>query len=446
MDRNELARFKRCMEFYCADPAFRTAMDGDPDRAVASLGFHDFPGRIVYDAIRQIVFRDAAGGSAAGNPFVRAVGERQKRIADYYDRFQTPSGYVSQELYSYETVTRERCRTESSLIRQNEYVYYYPFALELSRGCSVQCPFCGFAAGKHEGDFRRTGENAALFRMIIEAAYGRIGPVLGCCPMYFATEPFDNPDYEMFMRDFLDITGNLPQTTTAVAELDPGRLRSWMAFLSERGLSERAALRISVRTLGQFHRIMDVFSPEELEDVELLINNPQSVHRLSASGRVLNGGMNSRQKARYSICCIAGVRVNLVDRAVQFIEPELPDQAHPYGYSVLDERPFSDAVGFARILDDFGRLYVRGRMPTDQPLCFNANIAVSEEPDTWLFLGDGCGYRIARNILTTAAVNGIRSGMGFSGAVSRFVLMREDMDRLYGAFNELFVRGYIRVQ
>ena len=52
---NPFAAFKRCQEYFGADPVFRTAFLEDGPRAIADLGFDDLPDAdAAAEAIRQI--------------------------------------------------------------------------------------------------------------------------------------------------------------------------------------------------------------------------------------------------------------------------------------------------------------------------------------------------------------------------------------------------------
>ena len=136
--------------------------------------------------------------------------------------------------------------------------------------------------------------------------------------------------------------------------------------------------------------------------------------------------------------------MNLVERSVSFLEPEVPSQAYPLGYHLRQVRTFRDAGEFALILEEFDRLYFQSRMPRELPLRFNANITLREEGGTYLFLGDGCGYRIGKNQFTQEIVAGIRENQCFSQIISRFPITAGDVQRLYDAFEALYIRGYIQ--
>ncbi|MBR6707925.1 MAG: hypothetical protein IKI84_14800 [Clostridia bacterium] len=443
MDDRKWAGFKRFMDCFAADDEFRAAASSSPSAAAAAAGIMLDEPQGALEAVRGIFFREETASSAAMH-YLRAAAERRKTQMDHLSSLMSPRSYASDKLFSYEALTLSRCRTECRLLRENTQVIFFPMAVELSGGCSVQCPFCGFSAPKHTGDFRYTPENAALFRDVIQAAYERFGPITGACPLYFATEPFDNPDYERFMLDVRAITGTFPQTTTAVAEKDPERLHAWIARLGLTALRETAALRISIRTRAQFRKISALYSPEETADVELVANNPESVHSLSRSGRAAaySGG---RRALDYSICCVSGVKVSMTEKTVAFIQPELPGAEYPLGYGVLAERSFRNGTEFAVILDDFLRSYVHDRLPRDTSLRFNPSIRIKEEDPSWLFMGDRCGYRIGKNPLTSSVMESIRDLGTFDGGALRFHPDERTLERLYDAFDQLFTRGYVRI-
>ena len=443
MDDRKWAGFKRFMDCFAADDEFRAAASSSPSCAAAAAGITLDDPQGALDAVRGIFFREEAASPAAQH-YLHAAAERRQAQMDHLSFLMSAQAYASEKLFSYEALTLSRCRTECRLLRENTQVIYFPMAVELSGGCSVQCPFCGFSAPKHSGDFLYTSENAALFLDVIRASYERFGPITGACPLYFATEPFDNPDYERFMLDIRAVTGTFPQTTTAVAEKDPERLRAWIARLGPAALRETAALRISIRSRAQFRKICALYSPEETADVELVANNPESVHSFSRSGRAA-GYSGERRALDYSICCVSGIKVSMTKKTAAFIQPELPGTEHPLGYGVLEERSFRDGAEFSVILDDYLRSYVHDRLPRDVSLRFNPSTRIKEEDSSWLFTGDRCGYRIGKNLLTSAVMESIRDFGTFDSGALRFRPDDMTLERLYDAFSQLFARGYIRI-
>lgn len=438
------AAYKRCLETYYADPEFRRQMDFSPEDAVNGLGFKELlNAALARDAIGWTAFR-RGGASLKDNPYLSLANKREEAVAGYVLGEHTQGAYQTDALFRYEARVRTRCQTENAAVRAHKYIYYYPFAFELSDGCSVQCPFCGFSAERHKGDFAYTPENARLFRDVVQIARAYAGRILGACPLYFATEPLDNPDYERFLSDYAGITGGVPQTTTAILERDPGRVRALMNRIGSEALNERAALRASVRTLSQFRRIAETFSPEELEGVEILANNPESVNRYSDSGRAKADSRADGKRYRYSICCVAGMKVNFVKKTVEFIEPEIPDADFPLGYRVLGKAEFEDAISFKRVMTALGDRFFRPCLPWDAPIYLNRNIRLLSEDNRFVFLGDGTAYQWGRNPFTERLISGFQSGETFSGMTSSMSVDGESKQKLYRAADGLFARGYIR--
>jgi len=369
------ALFKRSMDRYSVDPVFRTAMDRAPADAVRSA---------IYSILYGKTDEYTAGNPYVGefNAFVAGV---SGRIVSAFRRENIPS----EQLFYYLDTQRNRCRVESRSIRMHPMIYYFPCAFELSSGCSVQCSFCGLRAEKYRESFLHTEKNAALLRTAVRTVQEYAGGLAGFCPCYFATEPMDNPDYEAFLEDIRIMTGTVPQTTTAVAEREPERIRCLMAFYGEEGLHNNASLRLSVRSLRQFGVLTDVFSPEELKYVEILANNPESVNGLSCSGRAMeNLLMPEYKRVKYSISCIAGVKINFCEKTIAFMEPELPGSRYPLGYRVLEERTFSNELSLSAGIRELYDRYAVGRLPAEGRLSFNVNTKHSVHENSVIFRGD----------------------------------------------------------
>lgn len=449
----EYGCFKRCMEKYSIDPEFRRIMDDCADEAVSTAGFAGLlDGKAVKVAIRRILFN---AGDAAGNPYFMAFAEINSAAGGVAVSDHKRNSFAGDRMFFYMDTQRNRCRMESAVIRDHPYIFYYPFSFELSGGCSVQCPFCGFAADRFRGSFRYTYENARLFREVVSAAFETAGKITASCPCYFATEPFDNPDYEKFLLEFKRITGEYPQTTTAVADRDPRRTEALINMLGEENLRKRASLRFSVRTVSQFNRITESFSPEKLAYVEILANNPESVNCLSGSGRAVTDGIPKERKIRYSICCVAGMKVNLFDRTVEFIEPELPDKTNPLGYRVLEKRGFADGAEFRQICEELTEKYTCGILTDDLQLCINRNVTVEKTAERFIFAGDGFRYAVAWGAQEhfgeafREALEKLEKGADCGDPLTFAELVsgqhsREEERKLKAAFGSLFQRGYIR--
>ncbi|MCW5315509.1 radical SAM family RiPP maturation amino acid epimerase [Nostoc sp. KVJ3] len=173
-------------------------------------------------------------------------------------------------------------------------IVHAPFAIELSKGCSVGCWFCGVAAQRLEGIFYYSQENASLWRGVLEVLKEVIGPGASQGFCYWATDPLDNPDYEHFLIDFHTILGNFPQTTTASAMRNPQRTKNLLKLSKEKnGIVER----FSLLTLKEFDKVHQEFSAEELMSVELICQNDEALGAKAYAGRAREERFRKRIEA-----------------------------------------------------------------------------------------------------------------------------------------------------
>ena len=158
-----------------------------------------------------------------------------------------------------------RCQSELGPNKEAGLVHA-PVAFELAKGCSVGCWFCAVGAEKL-AEHARYEEVGGLWQEVLLAVQEVVGDAArhGFC--YWATEPLDNPDYELFCSDFAHRLGRFPQTTTAIASRDPDRTRRLMSLSRELGCELN---RFSILSMGLFRRVLEAFSPEDLVYVELL--------------------------------------------------------------------------------------------------------------------------------------------------------------------------------
>jgi radical SAM family RiPP maturation amino acid epimerase len=283
---------------------------------------------------------------------------------------------------------------------QNAAITHIPAAFELAEGCSVACWFCALSAPPLSAVYRRTPENAALWRDI-QAEMGEIvGPAARWASAYWATEPFDNGDQEAFCDDFYRIHGMYPQTTTAVPLRDVERTRALLADSLAKGC---AVNRFSVHSGEQLLGIHENFSSEELLNTELLLENPETPAAMVRSGRLydlakIDPELSRREDARTlaavekqnpqllgqmagavvntslldegdgqsprvnlpgTTACVSGFLVHMVPKVAELISPCAADARWPCGYIVFDRRPFTSARDFGLALKEM----IRDNMP-----------------------------------------------------------------------------------
>lgn len=419
------------MEKWQIDPVFRTEAESG-----SSSIFPQEETELFLEAIHAI--HDGKALELPENPYAQEYCDRFFRCSQHLSEIYQPASFHNPEVYGYLQRVRNRCRMESALVRHHPNIYYYPLAFELSHGCKISCDFCGLMAERWSANapYDRT-----LWRGIIQASYDFLGLITGECPCYFATEPLDHPDYVRFLADVEEITGHIPQTTTAAADREPERLRSLMRFLGEDQLRDRDRLRLSIRSVRQFERIAENFSPEELVYVELLPNNRESVYKASDSGR--NRANHDREKYRYSISCLAGVRVNLADRSMSFIEPVLPDEEHPCGFRTLDRVNFENADDYREKLESLFHRHAHAELPRQEAVQLHPEVQVKQDAEHIFLVGDGVAFRLPNDTWNEQLLSSLKSPNSFEQIFHSLRLPSAFEENVYTLLNRMFLSGYL---
>jgi radical SAM family RiPP maturation amino acid epimerase len=233
---------------------------------------------------------------------------------------------------------------------------HFPLSIELSKGCSVGCWFCGVAAPKLEDIFDYTPENAQIWQDILNVAKKLFGSAAGAGFCYCANDPLDNPDYEKFLGDFYDILGVFPQTTTAQPLKNPDRTRKLLQLSLEKGCMLNRFSIISLKKLEQLH---EEFTPEELAFVGLVLQNPESGGLKSNSGRARENNQRENLKKQLletseagTTCCISGFLLNMVDRTVKLISPYPASDRYLLGYRIYQQGTFTNAQDLQQFMED----------------------------------------------------------------------------------------------
>ncbi len=442
------AAFKRCMEYFEADPVFRADFFSDGQKAVNDLSSGFLPDvEAVTDGIRQICIKGIGNiddRTRISNPYIKAYLSETDIVCTEVQHSHAEDRFRNRELYVYANRVRNRCRMENGILRRQENMHYYPLCFELGYGCRPQCDFCGLAAPPFKENFTYTEENRTIWRNLLTGLCERLGPIAATSACYFATEPFDNPDYELFLLDFEELMGGIPQTTTAAAEINPERVKDFLAWVGENRLRREASVRFSVRSLSQFRKIMEIYSPEELKYVELLLNNPESVGRYSNSGRTMSSSQIPQEKrCSYSISCIAGILVNMVQRTIRFIEPMLPEEQYPLGIRTRAEAQFDGVYDFFQKADRMYAEYAAGFLRPERKITRNPNIRIEPEDTVIRFCGDGISYRISRGYVLETVIKGLNDGLCFSDLITKLGLLPGTAEKLYEHLNALYMRGYL---
>lgn len=274
-------------------------------------------------------------------------------------------------------------------------------AVEMAVGCSVRCGFCAFDAGKLQTvfDFSRP-ENRERVRAVATGMGRVLGWPAGHGMLYWSTEPHDNPHYVKLLAFWEELTGAMLCTATARAGVD--WVRELIGYYSTGPVPWP---RISVLSRGMMRRLHATFSPMELRDTQMLMQQKDSeAHRAKVPGgreRMLRQLVDADdlrdvdfenlpegfEPPQGSIACISGPLVNMVNRTVKLISPCYTTMQYRYGYRVFDETTFDDGPeGFEAALERIiGRSMV-ARPYAEMPMRWRDDLKAVPQPDGFTLL------------------------------------------------------------
>lgn len=189
------------------------------------------------------------------------------------------------------------------------YTEHYPFTVELSKGCSLNCYFCAVSAPRFQSalpfDEDRWAGDLESFRTILGGG-ARHGV------LYFATDPFDNPEYEKFAARFQQVLGEFPQTTTALWAKDLDRANRFV----DAAKSGSELTRFSVLGEGWIEKAL-VGLHQNLQHVEFVIQTLHSRLELYNAGNVRTMKVKTRKVRPGTISPISGFLYRPVDKTIQ---------------------------------------------------------------------------------------------------------------------------------
>ena len=413
-----LAQVKRFRERWTGDDRFRAALSEDPGAAVGALGLDLAPEALAF------VWR-AGARLDERTPEARAWRLLNQRAQAYADFFADDGGAC--EAYR-SWRARQRTRFAFAQGAAGAAVNpHLPFAVELTRGCSLRCWFCGVSA-QPLAEVPPT-DLAAWERML-----GALGDAFGTSAargvLYWATDPLDHPDYEAHAEAFRRLLGRFPNTTTAAPLADPARTRRLLAAARPRDYPY-SVVRFSVVTRRRLEQIHAEFSAGEIADVELSPANRESIlalaevgHARAVARRRPDLAAHERNKLRLSgtdpegfahrtVASVSGFLIEPVLGRVRLISPEPCSDRWPDGYVVFGEERFGSSEDFARAID---RLVSRHMTP-DPParLALQRGVAVAplrENPERIRASGRGYGvtFRSGRDLGHLPALAGAFRG------------------------------------
>jgi hypothetical protein len=207
---------------------------------------------------------------------------------------------------------------------------------------------------------------------------------------YWATDPSDNPDYLDFVRVHCEITGRLPQTTTAAPLRNIDFTRDLLQLFAKH---KHVLNRFSILSVGQLRRVHEAFSAEELLGVELVQQQRGAITAKAMAGRArmrLAPGEKSESEAQATrasgnlvdskgtIACVTGFLVNMVQGSIRLVSPTVATDTTPDGYHVYGERRFADSEEFERGVDELIGENMALAMPGSQRLVLRGDLSCEE--------------------------------------------------------------------
>lgn len=379
-----LAKVKRFLERWAADRQFREGLCVDPYDVTRRYNLEVDPEeiRLLWD-LEAVKVHDPDAAIPLKVKCYELFVREKILYRDTIRKAATPSN-------SSFRAWRERqvYRTFSEFgVDKADNIIHAPFSIELSKGCSVGCWFCGVAAPRLEDIFTYSQENARLWREVLAVLSEVIGPAASHGFCYWASDPLDNPDYEQFLVDFHAILGQFPQTTTALAMKNPQRTRDLLKLSAEKGGDiERFSL-LTLRLLDQIHQ---EFSPEELIFVELVCQNGGALGRKAVAGRAREERFRKRLEAESqsvrsvdtgTIACVSGFLLNMVDRSVRLISPCNADDRWPLGYRIYEQAVFKTACELRTVLEQMIKRHMSSTVSLQDQIRFRPDLRFEKVDD-----------------------------------------------------------------
>ena len=342
----------------------------------------------------------------------------------------------------------ERVRIEFGTQRA-DFITHPIFSFELSKGCSVGCWFCAFGAESFQGHYHRTPKNVQLWRAILNTAVELFGSAVQTGACYWATEPFDNPNYLDFLQDYLEIVGLIPQTTSAAPTRDLVWTRRLMDMHKKYASVPSRFSIVNSRILRDMHTS---FSPEELLEYEMIMQLKGSSYGKTRSGKTLkrkNSENDDQPGLRIdelssSIACVSGYLINMVDNTIRLVSPTLADDRWPLGYRVHASGTFDTAKDFGDFIETSITEYMPMDLPADRPVSFREPLRYETREDGFDLLSVSSTHSFSGSGHVRSLGDMVAEGRHRPEAIlGSLVEAGADVFGILGTLRDLYSRGFL---
>ncbi|GLS37814.1 hypothetical protein GCM10010869_34080 [Mesorhizobium tianshanense] len=399
-ERRTLSHVKRFMERLAGDREFRTALleNLDAPRAVTErYGIEVDPMEMLPlwcgDYLKYCFKPESAPW-----PLAMMWDEYMREMLRHRDllRDQGEMSMINPRFHAWRERQIRRCNDELGELAPS--ITHPILAFELSEGCTVGCWFCGLSADRFKGYYEYSEEHAELWRGVVGVASEMFGSAARTGFCYWATDPIDNPDYDRFLFDYHQITGTLPQTTTAAPLKDQALTRRVLELFKRYG---GVTNRFSVLSTNHLNQIHAAFSPEDLMGVELILQGKEAPTAKAFTGRAR--ARKEKLKAANkddaialpegyptTIACVSGFLVNMLQGRLQLVTPVPGSERWPLGYRTVGQRFFRTPDEFREGLQSIIDEHMLESPPPNLPIRFRGDLQYEA--------GNRCFHLRSRNI------------------------------------------------
>ncbi len=451
-----LAQIKRFLEWLTGDPDFRAALAAnvdDPNKVAAEYGI-DIDLNLILPTYHRGYFKYRRTPEVVNYPLTKMWDDYMADFKEHrnYLRDHGEAGARNPRFSAWRK--RQIARADSELGGSGPSISHPIAAFELARGCSVGCWFCGISADRFAGYQPYDAETEVLWRGVIGVMADRFGTAAQSGFCYWATDPSDNPDYPKYIDAFREITGYLPQTTTAAPLKRVEMTREVLELFNKH---RNIVNRFSIINLKSLREVLRTFTADELFGVELVQQHKEAMQTNKArAGRALDRIDKQRAAGKdvefnpslvdhSTIACVSGFLVNLMDRSVKLVAPTRAGDRWRTGYRVYEERHFNTAEEFAAAIDGMIERYMPMSLAAEDRVAFRPDLTYDGDVEGGFSLTTNVhgftmkGYAFAKRLGEMVA-----RGDMTAGQISD-VLVRDghDMFSVANALQELFDYGVL---